>query len=158
MQRKLFSRDIEEENEEIVDFDMLGSAPFEAVPDMASQMVKNLSSEDEGMREMATVSIANLSSEMDAQFYQQFLAKPVLSKLTETITDAHSQVCYNSLTAIQRLVSLSRIHKQPGLLEAGFLETGLVGNVVSQMSPVVTKVKDNVSEILSKKETLRRTC
>lgn len=156
MQRKLFSRDADDENDETIDFDMIGSTPFEAAPDMASQMIKNMNSEDEGMREMAMVSIANLSSEMEPEFYQQFLMKPVLVKLTETITDSHSQVCFNSLTAIQRLVSLSRVHKQSALLEAGFLETQLVSVVVSQMGPVVNKVKENVSEILSKKETLRR--
>jgi hypothetical protein len=150
MSRKLFAQDIEEED--LIDFDAQVN-PSDEGGELNEQLAKNLDSVDEKLRDLSCVSIANLSSSMPAEFYSRFLAGDIVQKLTSRVTDPYSQVSYNSLSALQRLVALCPVHNQTEVLEKSFKEALLIQTVKTQVDSLVGRVRASIAEKLEKKQT-----
>ena len=117
-------------------------------------MILNLDSPDEKLRELSCISLANLSSEMDASFYEKFLSVEILQKLVDRIQDAFSQISYNSISAIQRLTSLCKIHNKSEHLEKTLGEVHLIESLKQQIEEVVNRVKTVLSSKVDNKEAL----
>lgn len=149
MVRKLFSYDVHEEDE--IDFDAPSLQELGGV-DLNEQMIRNLDSTDEKLRELSCISIANLSSSMEADFYSKFLSPEIVKKMIDRITDPYSQISYNSLAALQRLASLSRVHLKANELEHACQSGMLVAVLKAQVGVCVGQIKTAVLTKIENKE------
>lgn len=149
MARKLFSQDIEDEDE--IDFDCQNMEGLAGV-DLNEQMIRNLDSTDEKVRELSCISIANLSSSMEVEFYGKFLSAEIVKKLVDRITDPYSQISFNSLSALQRLAGLSRVHLRGAELEAAAQAAMLPAVLKAQTASCVANIKAAVLAKIELKE------
>jgi hypothetical protein len=154
MKRKLFSADVDEEDE--IDFEDPNLVATEGV-DLNEQMIKNLDSTDEKLRELSCISIANLSSSMEPDFYSKFVSTDIIKKLVDRITDPYSQISYNSLAALQRLTALCKTHGKAVELEASFQASMLVAVLKTQSTGCISQIRAAVvSKIESKEKALSK--
>lgn len=151
MKRKLFSHDIEEVDE--IDFQGQMHPATDAL-ELNDQMILNLDSTDEKLRDLSCISLANLSSHMEPDFYAKFLNTHILKKLADRITDPYSQISYNSLSALQRLASLCRVHNGATLLETNFRQIMLLEVIKTQVDSAVKTVRLFITSKIEKKEAL----
>lgn len=148
MKRKLFTKDIEEDEE--IDFDGQNITMGNDV-ELNEQMIRNLDSHDEKMRELSCISIANLSSSMEPEFYSKFLSPEIIRKLADRITDPYSQISLNSLSALQRLASLSKVHNRSAELEASLKSSMLISTLKAQGDSACTNIKTSLQQMIENK-------
>lgn len=148
----MYSRDIEEEEDEIIDFDQ----PLSDTLTSSQSIGQALDSYDEKERELATIALANLSSSMDSAFYLQFITPEIINKLSTRIDDPFSQVSYNCLSAIERLVNLCYVHNQASLLETLFTGSNLAEKMKGQVDSLYVKIKAEILEQVEKNTSLSK--
>lgn len=148
MKRKLFAKDIEEDEE--IDFDGQNINIANDI-ELNEQMIQNLDSHDEKLRELSCISIANLSSGMEPEFYSKFLSPDIIRKLADRVTDPYSQISLNSLSALQRLASLSKVHNKASELEVSLTSSMLVSTLKAQTDSACSNIKTSLQSMIDNK-------